>query len=126
MNSFSPRIYEEHGSTFYDDGRVHGAVDVSVHDGRRHLLISEWTSHVRDKGHSRAALQWLRPQFDVIAANGVGMVEGGIGDIATYYWAHMHETGLVDVLIDDEHVELEVLPGGAVRRRSTAELDRPG
>ena len=100
----------------YDDGRVWGSVDVSTRDGTRWLVISEWSSDHPGVGHSRAALDWLRPQFDVISANSVGMIDDGVPDPSICYWAHMKSLGLVDVLIDDEGVELEVLPDESVRR----------
>lgn len=101
---FSPRIYEEAGvGTLYDDGRVLGAVDEWSFDGARAITISEWSSFYPGNGHTKEALTWLRDQgFSRIVANGVGMIEDGVGDISTSYWECMFEHGLVDVLLDDE------------------------
>lgn len=109
---FKPRFYEEGGVWFYEDGRVLASVDFADipadAGGGRALTISEWSSEHRNQGHSVAALTWLREQFRVITANGVGTLDDGVGDIATYYWAHMKRRGLVDVLLDDNGRELLV------------------
>lgn len=109
--TFAPRIYQEPMvGGFYDDGRVFGAVDEVEFDAGRALCISEWTSRHPGLGHTRVALQWLREQgFQTITANGVGLIEDGVGDISTMYWQHMHSIGLVDILLDDNG--LDVTPG---------------
>ncbi len=97
---FEPRIYYEQGvGEFYADGRVLGAVD--THENA--LVIHEWSSFEPGQGNTKAALKWLRSRgYRRIVANGVGLVEAGVGDIATKYWLHMHQLGLVDTLLDDE------------------------
>ena len=108
---FSPRFSENGGEHWYEDGRVHGAVDFSeLEGGGRALLISEWSSSFLGRGHTVEALNWLRSQFSVITANGVGTIEDGVGDISTYYWAHMKRCGLVNELIDDNGAYLDVGP----------------
>lgn len=110
---FKPRIFEQGGVSFYEDGRVFGAVDINGEC----FVISEWSSHFHGHGHTTEALEWIRGQgYAVIAANGVGMIEDGEGDISTYYWEHMREKGLVDVLIDDEGVEIQ--PGWSAQQDS--------
>lgn len=110
--NFEPRIYYEPGTgDFYEDGFVLGAVDRGEHAGGLSLVIHEWSSHQPGKGHSKRALQWLRSQgFTHIVANSVGLIEDGVGDIATAYWQHMHECGLVDVLLDDDGVDITPQP----------------
>lgn len=104
---FSPRIFNEGGDTFYEDGYILGAIDESMALGKRTVLISEWSSRIHGKGHSKRALRWLRSEgFAVIAANGVGLIEDGVGDAATAYWLHMHSLGLVDVLLDDLSIDI--------------------
>jgi hypothetical protein len=105
---FAPRIHVDRGEWFYDDGRVHGAVDeYDEPGGRKGFVIHEWTSYRPGNGHTVEALTWLRSRYDVIKANGVGSVdEDGVGDIATAYWEHMREKGLVDVLVLDDGTEL--------------------
>lgn len=79
------------------------AVDTADIPGGKSLVIHEWSSHFRSQGHSTQALQWLRTQgFTHIVANGVGLIEDGVADIATYYWLHMRAKGLVDLLLDDD------------------------
>lgn len=79
-----------------------GTVDTRTSLDGRIIVILEWQAEHRGQGHSVQALRWLRAQgFTRIIANGVGLVEDGVGDIATTYWMHMHELGLVDVLLDD-------------------------
>lgn len=34
------------------------------------------------------------------------MIDDGVGDIATYYWLHVHAKGLVDTLLDDEGTDI--------------------
>lgn len=105
--SFSPRIFLEHGSLFYEDGRVSGAVDEWERDGQRGLTIHEWNSHEPGFGHTTEALRWLRDRYEVLVANGVGEIdEDGVGDIATAYWEHMRTRGLVDILVLDDGTEL--------------------
>jgi hypothetical protein len=105
---FAPRIRSEGGSLYYDDGRVSGAVDEYVtEDGRRGIVIHEWNSHLPGRGHSAAALTWLRTRYDQISANGIGSLdEDGVGDISVNYWERIREKGLVDVLILDDGSEL--------------------
>lgn len=99
---FSPRIYDD-GGRFYADGRVLGAVDEWDCNGVRGVTISEWSSYFPGQGHTKQALRWLRGQgFQRIVANGVGLIEAGVGDISTAYWERMHAQGLVDVLLDDD------------------------
>lgn len=95
----------------YEDGRITAAVDITEVDGKKHLAICEWTSLHRGKGYTCDALRWFRSSgFNTIAAVGVGLIEDGVGDIATAYWQHMHGKGLVDVLIDDEGVDITPAP----------------
>jgi hypothetical protein len=105
---FSPRIYDEPGTgRIYEDGRVLGAVDDWEAEGVRGLTISEWSSSFPGEGHTMQALNWLRRQgYQRIVANGVGLIEDGVGDIATAYWQNMHSQGLVDVLLDDEGTDI--------------------
>lgn len=88
----------------YADGRVFGSIDTAIlPDGRKVLVIHEWWSELQGEGHSARALQWFRDQgYEHIVANGVGMIEDGVGDITTAYWLHMHAKGLVDELLDDD------------------------
>lgn len=105
---FAPRITGEAPNQFYDDNRIHGAVESGVlPDGRTFLRIDEWTSSIPGCGYSNEALLWLRARHDAITANGVGEVEDGVGDIATMYWVHQQEKGLVDVLLLDDGTELK-------------------
>lgn len=114
--AFAPRIFTEHGAEWYDDGRVFGAVDTGLFDGSRTICISEWSSNFPGNGFTTQALEWMRGQgFEHITANGVGMIEDGVGDIATAYWEHMHSLKLVDTLLDD--LGADVTPGA---RRRTA------
>ena len=99
---FTPRIYDD-GGKFYADGRVFGAVDDWEANGVRGLTISEWSSYFTGEGHTKQAQRWFREQgFQRIIANGVGLIEDGVGDTSTAYWEHMHAQGLVDVLLDDD------------------------
>lgn len=103
--AFNPRLYVEPGTgEFYADGTVLGAVDqADLPQGGKSLVIHEWSSLHHGEGNTVRALTWLRGQgFSIIAANGVGRVEDGVGDIATAYWMHMHAKGLVDTLLDDD------------------------
>lgn len=105
--SFSPRIFFDGGSLFYEDGRVCGAVDEWERDGKRGLTIHEWSSHEPRLGHTIEALRWLRGRYEILVANGIGAIdEDGTGDIATAYWEHMRDKGLVDVLVLDDGTEL--------------------
>lgn len=107
---FFPRIYDD-GGRFYADGRVFGAVDDWESGGVRALTISEWSSYFPGEGHTKRALRWLREQgFQRIVANGVGLIEDGVGDIATAYWQHMHAHGLVDALLDDAGKDITPAP----------------
>lgn len=101
---FNPRFIDKPGMGFqYEDGSVIAAVDVNDGCHGLSVAIHEWTSLVPGHGNTVRALQWMRSQgFTHIVANGVGVIEDGVGDIATCYWKHMHEKGLVDVLLDDE------------------------
>lgn len=106
--SFDPRISRRHGETVYEDGRVFGAVEVWMQEDRAGVTIFEWSSLDVGKGHTTAALKWLRDRFDIIVASGVGSVDEGVGDIATVYWEHMRSKGLVDTLVLDDGNELPV------------------
>lgn len=112
--AFLPRFEGTPGmGMYYEDGRVTGAVDCWEADGIKGVTISEWSCELRGNGYSVEALMWLRSQgFNRIVANGVGsldLVEDRlVGDVATYYWAHMLRKGLVDVLLDDSGIELSV------------------
>jgi hypothetical protein len=107
VTPFSPRIWTEHGATFYEDGRVFGAIDEHKEGNKAFLVIHEWTSREPGNGHTVEALRWLRARYSALMADGVGSIdEDGIGDIATGYWEHMRERGLVDVLILDDGSEL--------------------
>jgi hypothetical protein len=118
--AFNPRFYEESGVWHYEDGGVYGAVDFGeLPDGGRTLNISEWSSEFRNKGHSVRALEWLRPQFAIICANGVGTNEDdidgdGAWDVATHYWAHMMSKGLIDEMFDDNGATLVVSADGTI------------
>lgn len=104
---FSPRIWTEHGATFYEDGRVFGAIDEQADRDKTWLVIHEWTSLDPGNGYTVEALLWLRSRYGTLTANGVGSIdEDGAGDIATAYWEHMRDRGLVDVLILDDGSEL--------------------
>jgi hypothetical protein len=105
---FNPRLIDRPGEgLFYEDGRVVGAVDGAANA----LVIHEWSSYFASQGNTTAALKWLRSQgYTTIAANGVGTVDDGVGDIATAYWAHMLGRGLVDVLIDDNGEDITEWP----------------
>ena len=110
---FAPRIYEEDGCRFYEDGFVFGAVDefTDSADWSTGLVISEWSSYRPGEGNTTRALEWLRERYPKIIANGVGsaeIVDGRkVWDTATVYWQHMREKGLVDVLMDDDGIELD-------------------
>lgn len=96
---FNPRIFTSAEGEFYDDGFVLAAIDRASSS----LVIHEWSSRQPGNGNTRRALGWLRDQgYTQITANGVGLIEDGIGDIATAYWQHMLQLGLVDTLLDDE------------------------
>lgn len=88
-----------------------GAVDQFVTDAGKGLVIHEWSSTTHGARHTTRALQWLRCQgFTHIVANSVGLIEHGVGDIATAYWMHMHSKGLVDVLLDDDGADITPRP----------------
>lgn len=111
--TFQPSIRLEPGAgEVYEDGRVFGSTDTYVTpDGRKGLVIHEWWSERKGKGCSTQALQWFRDQgYEHIVVNGVGLIEGGVGDISTAYWLHMHAKGLVDVLLDDEGADITPNP----------------
>ncbi|HIH2751013.1 TPA: hypothetical protein ACYLN4_006839 [Burkholderia lata] len=124
--AFSPRLEAGEGGSlfegrelFYRDGRILGAVDTGIAEGTKLITISEWSSFFPNRGHTKAALQWLRDQgYSIITANGVGTlddIDGKlVGDISTAYWAKMHQAGLVDVLIDDDGNALAVDSDGSV------------
>ncbi|MGY3581465.1 hypothetical protein ACVIGB_000465 [Bradyrhizobium sp. USDA 4341] len=106
---FAPRIWKENGSTFYEDGRVFGAIDEFEEAGKTGLVIHEWTSHAPGYGHTIEALRWLRDRYGNLTANGIGSIDDeGAADIATAYWEHMRDKGLVDLLILDDGTELAV------------------
>lgn len=106
--AFTPAIFHDPGiGQCYEDGRMVASVDVFDTDGTKGIVIHEWTSTYPRHGHSTQALQWLRDQgFRRIVANGVGLIEDGVGDIATAYWQRMYAKGLVDVLLDDNGVDI--------------------
>lgn len=104
--TFSPNLSFEGDFGIYQDGRVHGVVQPFQKEDVRGLIIHEWTSEYHGRGHTLEALRWLRKQYDCIAANGVGLIEDGVGDISTMYWLHMRKLGLADVLIDDNGMEI--------------------
>lgn len=124
--AFSPRLEAGEGGSlfdgrglFYRDGRIEGAVDTGIADGAKLITISEWSSFFPNRGHTKAALQWLRDQgYSAITANGVGTlddIDGElVGDISMAYWSHMHQAGLVDTLIDDEGNTLVVDADGSL------------
>lgn len=98
-------------SPFYWDGSVLGAVnEFELPDGRRGIVIHEWSSHDTGRGNTVRALKWLRPQFEVIAANGVGSIDeydgAAVPDPTILYWEHLRSKGLVDTLVLDSGVEL--------------------
>lgn len=105
---FSPCIYDVTGlGTMYVDGRLTASVDVTDDAGLSVLGISTWDCGYPGNGYSLAALDWLRTRFDRIVVYGAGEVdEAGVGDIATAYWLHMHEKGLVDVILLDDGSEI--------------------
>jgi hypothetical protein len=106
--AFEPSFVAEPGCGLeYRDGRMVAAVDIAVLPDGKSIVIHEWSSLFPSRGHSKQALKWLRSEgFTHITANGVGLIEDGVGDIATAYWQTMHELGLVDVLLDDEGVNI--------------------
>jgi len=103
---FCPRFLDDH--SLFEDGRMFAAVDLfKTEGGGKGIVIHEWSSNFPGNGHSEQALRWFRESgFSHISANGVGLIEDGIGDIATAYWLHMHKKGLVDTLIDDNGVDI--------------------
>lgn len=105
---FAPRFVDEpFMGLAYEDGRVLAAVDIVEAGGVKTIVIHEWSSFFPSRGHSVEALRWFRAQgFTDIVANGVGLIEDGIGDISTAYWQHMHTKGLVDVLLDDNGADI--------------------
>jgi hypothetical protein len=112
IRSFVPCIHGEAGARLYDDGRIHGAVnEFEEADGRKGIVIHEWTSHHPGNGHTPEALSWLRGRYGLIVANGIGSIDhDGIGDISVCYWGRMRDKGLVDVLILDNGTELTLMP----------------
>ena len=120
LPKFSPKMVDEYGTGLrYDDGRVTGAIDVFDAQGTKGITIHEWSSRYPGHGHTKAALQWFREQgYERIVANGVGTLDlfdgASTGDVATAYWAHMHNSGLVDFLFDDEGNPLVVAPDETV------------
>lgn len=110
--TFRPRIFTRAGDgTYYEDDRVIAAVDVHSIGGQMSITISEWASITPGRGHSETALRWLRSQgYAHITANGVGLIEDGVGAIATAYWLHMHSKGLVDTLLDDDGRDVTPAP----------------
>lgn len=57
--SFAPRITEkEKMGPYYEDGRVPGAVNTfETADGKRGIVIDEWSSDFPGSGHTTEALQ---------------------------------------------------------------------
>jgi hypothetical protein len=92
---FIPRIYQERGFWRYDDGRVHGEIEVP---GSGSLTISDWFSATEGRGNTKAALTWIRGQgYTTIAVEQVT-------DKAADYWAHMFECGLIDRAVRENGV----------------------
>lgn len=120
---FRPLIRHDPGhGEVYEDGMVFGSVDSGLHEGVKTLTISEWSSHIPSHGNAERALRWLRDQgYGFIAANGVGTIEDGVGDVATDFWLHMAEKGLVDELIDDDGNLLDIQGLLALSRARVAE-----
>lgn len=112
LEIFNPRFVTTPGmGSYYDDGRILAAVDFFEENGKKGIVISEWSSRFHGNGHSTKALEWLKSQgYSTIVANGVGLIEDGVGDISTTFWQHMHSKGLVDVLIDDDGTEIQSPP----------------
>lgn len=124
---FSPRLYEEDGVWFYEDGRMLASVDFGpLPQGMgpgEGLTISEWSCKDRGQGCSVEALEWLRTRFTHITANGVGLVdENGAGGMVMDYWRSMRQQGLVDELLDDEGRTLAVTQLDTVPLPYTSEL----
>ena len=107
--AFTPRIFDTPGmGRQYEDGRIIAAIETDEGASGKSIVIHEWSSQFQGAGHTTQALRWFREQgFTTIVANGVGMIEDGIGDVATIYWQHMQSKGLVDELYDDEGALLE-------------------
>lgn len=109
---FNPTLAPIPGSDsaqHYDDGLVYGTVDTGLTDnGLRWIRIDEWNSEAPGLGNADRALRWLRERFDVVAANGIGSIEDGVGDISTAYWQRQHEKGLVDELFLDDGSRLDM------------------
>lgn len=115
---FAPNFYEEGGVWYYEDGRVLASVDFYTQHEPKTIVISEWSSSYPGSGHTITALKWFRSQgYESIVANGVGLIEHGVGDIATAYWEHMYSKGLVDVLLDDDGLNITPAPVGVPRCR---------
>lgn len=83
----SQRLRRERGFLTFDDGLVHAELQEGP-DGS--LEIWDWYSVEERRGHTLAALQWLRDQgysrIVVIDATAEAMP----------YWEHMRAKGLVD------------------------------
>ena len=121
---FDPVISGTGQDELYEDGRVFGAVETFEGEHGKSLTIYEWFSDFRNQGHTIEALKWLRAQgFSEICARRVGTLEEVdgtlIGDIATCYWAHLVNKGLVDRIFDDDHCEIAVAPDDSVSLKAS-------
>lgn len=103
-----PTLYdvESLGLTYFD-GRVEAAVSCGKDVSGTVLNIGTWDSDFPENGHSRAALEWLRCQFDRIVVHSAGEIdEEGVADIPTLFWLHMHGKGLVDTILLDDGTQI--------------------
>lgn len=87
--TFAPRLYQDRGYWHYDDGFVHGEVEIP---GENEIVITDWFSPHRGQGNTVRALNWLRAEgYTTIRVEQV--IEG-----ARDYWLKMQGRGLVNQL----------------------------
>lgn len=112
VTGFTPRLYQERGYWHYDDGFVHGEVELPE-DGV--LVITDWFSPHRLAGNTVRALNWLRSEgYHTIRVEQV--VEN-----AQAYWLKMRERGLVNDLYLENGDEL-LLPSVARKNHGIPSL----
>lgn len=119
-----PRITRQGDAWVYDDGVVHGVINVDQHSANRlfaglmlvapapefsGVTIEEWSSEMTGAGNTVQALEWLRERFSRITANQAGFLEAEVGiSPSLTYWREMQRRGLVDDVLDDDGVEVRL------------------
>lgn len=92
----NPRIYQERGFFKYEDGLVHGELEIAGTS----LTICDWYSAQEGNGNTVKALTWIRDQ---------GFEEIRVVDATTKaipYWRHLLRKGLVNSVRDEQGNQL--------------------